>query len=147
MKKLCCIILLFLNSLFLLSQEKAYLLKDSNEKLITCEDFFCYIFANEKDLNDFNYSKNNKFPLKDTITGELDLSQMGKPKPYLEVSAKIKETSYMNQEEYKNLNVFTHGEFTKNFTQLRKNNYDFFFIEKINNDCYKITPMYIYSQE
>ena len=126
------IVFLLLFNFLAFSQDKnnTYILLDDNEELIIHDEHYYYIFSNKKDLEDYYYYKNNKFPLKDTITGELDLSQMGKPKPYLEFSAKIKDTSYISQEEYKNLNVFTHGEFTKNFTRLRKNNYDFFSSKK-----------------
>ncbi len=147
MKILYSIIFLFFSVLGYSQDKKAYLLLDKNEELIIYDGYDYFIFNNKKDLEEYNYYKNNKFPVKDSITEELDLSKMGKVEPYLQVSKfRSEDIYYINEDEYRKLKVLNREEFISNFAQLRKNEYDLFFIEKINNDCYKITPMYIYVQ-
>ena len=147
MKIFNSVIFLFL-SFISFSQDKnnTYILLDDNEELIIHDEYYYYIFANKKDLEEYYYYKENKFPLKDTITGELDLSQMGKPKPYLEISKYQHKAYCINKKEYEKLNVLTRAEFTEKFNEIYNKN-NFYFVEKIKDNLYEISPIYIHSQE
>ena len=103
------IIFFLLFNLLAFSQDKnnTYILLDDNEELIIHDDYYYFMFANKKDLEEYYYYKENKFPLKDTITGKLDLSQMGKSNPYLEISKYEHKAYCINKKEYEKLNVLT----------------------------------------
>jgi len=142
MKKLFNIILL-LFSISLFSQEnKAYLLLDEKEELIICEDPFCRIFFNKEKLEQYYYYQKNKFPVKDS-TGVLDMSITEDDiHPYLLVS-KYREESYcINEKTYENLPVLNRLEFIQKYKN-QKEKYKFYFIERIKEDLYEITPMHI----
>ena len=142
MKTLINIIFLFFSISMLSQESKAYLLLDKKDELIICEDFFCRIFLNKEKLEQYYYYQKNKFPVKDS-TGVLDMSITEDDiHPYLLVS-KYREESYcINEKTYENLPVLNRLEFIQKYKN-QKEKYKFYFIERIKEDLYEITPMHI----